>query len=311
MSSPIVPRSSPRGTGSGVVASTGCGSPGRERTPGPGPSERRPGARPDRLADTWQRVSERLEQSHDVVRRRRGHGSSDRSEDYSAEAHTRATSSVSSGRWGWTGRCWWVTPWAASTPPGGPGDRRARDRAGGTPPGPRCRRTAPRTWPTAGAGWSRWRPCRRGNGVRSVAGATLVAPRRRRDVVARADLLDPDVVGWFGSWRTRNAWREHVSGLDVPGLLLTGTPSRTRWRVLPGTCRGGATALAPAPGRTGRRRRPRRAARRVRRVRAGAHPVPGGARHLEAVTRVRQAGEVPSPVDDVPDTLPTSCRCGR
>lgn len=34
--------------------------------------------------------------------------------------------------------------------------------------------------------------------------------------------VDPDVVDWFGSWRTISRWREHVRGQTCPGLLLIG-----------------------------------------------------------------------------------------
>lgn len=39
--------------------------------------------------------------------------------------------------------------------------------------------------------------------------------------------VDPDAVNWFGSWRTTNRWRDHVSRLDCPGLLVTGDRSPT------------------------------------------------------------------------------------
>jgi N-formylmaleamate deformylase len=36
--------------------------------------------------------------------------------------------------------------------------------------------------------------------------------------------VDPDVVGWFASWATTNRWRDHVTKLRCPGLLLTADP---------------------------------------------------------------------------------------
>ena len=45
--------------------------------------------------------------------------------------------------------------------------------------------------------------------------------------VQAQDQVDPDVVNWFGSWRTTNRWRDHVSGLHCPGLLVTGDHSPT------------------------------------------------------------------------------------
>lgn len=35
--------------------------------------------------------------------------------------------------------------------------------------------------------------------------------------------LDPNVVTWFNSWPTTNKWRDHVSKLSCPGLLLNGS----------------------------------------------------------------------------------------
>ena len=45
-----------------------------------------------------------------------------------------------------------------------------------------------------------------------------------RPWVEAQPLVDPDVVNWFGSWRTTNRWRDHVHNLPCPGLLLTADP---------------------------------------------------------------------------------------
>lgn len=67
--------------------------------------------------------------------------------------------------------------------------------------------------------------------------------------------VDPNVVTWFDSWPTTNGWREHVTKLHCPGLLLTAEPgavtpnaaaqARDRWpelrvvqTMVPGTTSG-------------------------------------------------------------------------
>lgn len=39
--------------------------------------------------------------------------------------------------------------------------------------------------------------------------------------------VDPDAVSWFDSWATTNRWREHISQLCCPGLLVTGDVNPT------------------------------------------------------------------------------------
>ncbi|WP_380171848.1 alpha/beta fold hydrolase [Kineococcus sp. DHX-1] len=186
-------------------------------------------------ADTWRRVGERLAQSHDVVRYdARGHGSSDRTQDYSAEAHTRDLVGV-------------VRALGLNRPV------LVGHSMGGIHATLAARELAVRALVLEDPAW----PQVPQDGSKDVADsrrrvvevAGLTEDERRAvgrarhpswhlvdvETWSRAQTrLDPDVVGWFRSWRTRNAWRGHVSGLDVPGLLLIGDAEPAAVAVLPG-----------------------------------------------------------------------------
>lgn len=186
-------------------------------------------------ADTWQRLGDRLSRFHDVVRYdARGHGSSDRSEDYSAEAHTRDLVGV-------------VQALRLDRPV------LVGHSMGGIHATLAAREVPVRAlvledpaWPQVPQDGSKdvADSRRRVVEVASLPEDERRAVGRRRhpawhpvdvETWSRAQtLLDPDVVDWFGSWRTRNAWREHVAGLDVPGLLLIGDADPATVAVLPG-----------------------------------------------------------------------------
>lgn len=185
-------------------------------------------------ADTWQRLGDRLSRSHDVVRYdARGHGSSDRSEDYSAEAHTRDLVGL-------------VRALRLDRPV------LVGHSMGGIHATLAARELAVRALVLEDPAW----PQVPQDGTKDVADSrrrvvevASLPEEERREVARRRHpswhpvdvatwsraqtLLDPDVVDWFGSWRTRNAWREHVSGLDVPGLLLIGDADPATVAVLP------------------------------------------------------------------------------
>ncbi|GAB3468011.1 alpha/beta hydrolase [Kineococcus endophyticus] len=194
-------------------------------------------------ADTWSRVARELELSYDVVSfDARGHGSSDRSTDYLAEAHT-------SDLVGLTRALHVDRPVIVGHSMGGVHATLAAARMP-----VRAVVLEDPAWPDVPEDGSKDVDDSR----RRVAGVAAMSEADRRahgrtlhpswDV---ADLelwssaqtqLDPDVVDWFRSWSTTNAWRDHVSALHVPGLLLLGDPgavsprmaleARERWPLL-------------------------------------------------------------------------------
>lgn len=185
-------------------------------------------------ADTWNRVSQRLAQSHDVICfDARGHGSSNRSNDYRAHAHTRDLIGIAQA-------LQLERPVIVGHSMGGIHATLAAARFP-----VRALVLEDPAWPqvpqdgTKDIADSR----RRVAEVAAMSETDRQAHgRARHPRWDAADLqpwstaqtrLDPDVVDWFASWRTRNAWREHVSALRVPGLLLIGDADPATVAVLP------------------------------------------------------------------------------
>lgn len=180
-------------------------------------------------AATWNRVVEPLNQSYDVIRfDARGHGSSDRSTDYLAEAHTRDLIGLAQA-------LQLDRPVIVGHSMGGVHATLAAARFP-----VRAVVLEDPAWPTVAEDGSKDvdDSRRRVAEVASMSEADRQANgRSRHPLWDAADLalwslaqtqLDPDVVDWFHSWPTTNAWREHVSMLQVPGLLFLGDPGAVK-----------------------------------------------------------------------------------
>lgn len=185
-------------------------------------------------ADTWNRITQHLARTHDVVCfDARGHGASDRSSDYSAEAHTRDLIGIAEALQldrpviiGHSMGGLHATLAAAQIP--------VRALVLEDPAWPQVPQDG-----TKDIADSR----RRVAEVAALPDADRLAIGHARyplwntiDVQAWSAAhtrLDPDVVDWFKSWRTRNAWREHIAALHVPGLLLIGDADPATVAVLP------------------------------------------------------------------------------
>lgn len=195
-------------------------------------------------ADTWNRVTRCPARSYDVVRfDARGHGSSDRSSDYRAEAHTRDLVGLAR-------ELRLDRPVVVGHSTGGVHATLAATRFP-----VRALALEDPAWPQV--------PEDDGKDVadsrrRVVQLASLseaerqVVGRTRHPSWDAVDLepwsaaqtrLDPDVVTWFDSWRTGNAWREQVSASTSRGCSSSATPTRPRWR--------SSRTWPPKPGRGG------------------------------------------------------------
>lgn len=173
-------------------------------------------------ANTWGEIESRLATSFDVISYdARGHGLSDRADDYSVMAHTADLIEL-------------VEAMQVKHP------ILIGHSMGGVHSTIAAARLAPRALVLEEPAWTE-----NADGTKDIAAS-------RRSVVEMADLtesqreercrsehstwssgditawveargqVDPDAVSWFESWATTNRWRDHIDQLPCPGLLVTG-----------------------------------------------------------------------------------------